>query len=175
MSTPKSFSAQFVQGNVFDLEPFLAEQQPLSQCDDSSGPPRRLSSLALLVGRISAIHAGYFFHLFSEAEQERIARILSGLLRREPGAVIFGRHKGLLSPGFDDAHTNKQGLFCHSPDSWKALWTSILGDHAEVTAELSCVPEGHLASAGGGGDGAGVPPARTPQGSRFITWSIRLI
>ena len=127
------------------------------------------------MGQATTIYTGYFFHLFDEDEQRRIALILSRLLCHRPGAIIFGRHKGLPSPGFDNASTRTRPMFCHSPESWGMLWKNILGDRAEILAELSSLrSDDTVAEQADYGQRLGNPTS-TPQGSRYMIWSVKIM
>ena len=132
-STPESFPAAFVAGDIFDpafIEPWEAEAHIAGNY-----PPttltislKALSSLTPLQGKISAIFAGAFFHLFNEEKQLQVAQRLASLLSPEKGSVIFGQHGAMPIKGLrvqapvlkDVAH--KVQMFCHSPDSWKQMW-----------------------------------------------------
>lgn len=127
-STP---AVKFIAGDVFD-EVFL-ETAPITTSTPASPPPALadLNALTPLHGRLSAIHASSFFHLFTEDQQARLARRLGSLLSPEPGSLIFGMHGALpekahvvqaLSPD-----TPPITMFCHGPASWKALWEDVFG------------------------------------------------
>lgn len=85
-----------------------------------------LKSLNPLRGRVSAIHASSFFHLFGEAEQLHLARALAGLLSPVPGSLILGSHAGRAEKGFrtEIPRLNSRGrtMFCHSAESWAEMW-----------------------------------------------------
>ncbi|KAI0647278.1 hypothetical protein C8Q79DRAFT_617841 [Trametes meyenii] len=125
-----NFPIEFVQGNIFDLEPYLPSDhspnsgalQPRIAKTEVSPPP-----LALKIGQASAVYAGHLFHLFTEGDQRRVARILVGLLSRRPGSIIFGRHRGLSRAGLNRAVPSGISMFCHSPDSWSEMWTEVAG------------------------------------------------
>lgn len=57
-------------------------------------------TLSYLVGKLTHIYTGALFHLFDEPTQYALALRLATLLKREPGAVIFGRHQGLVDEGY---------------------------------------------------------------------------
>lgn len=54
--------------------------------------PEKVTALSHLVGHVSHIYAGELFHLFSETQQHQLAQRLAALLKRSPGAVIYGKH-----------------------------------------------------------------------------------
>ena len=80
---------------------------------------------------------GALFHLFSEDAQYRLAQALAGLLSPEPGSMLIGVHGGRAEKGFFLPEGYPYKMFCHSPDSWKALWEEIFGEgKVEVKARL---------------------------------------
>ncbi|KAH9065637.1 hypothetical protein EDB87DRAFT_1672338 [Lactarius vividus] len=123
-TTPDTFPVTFVPGDVFNPEhlsivsPFTANSPPVATVPDL----RTLTSLNPLHGHVSAICALYFFHLFSEDAQLRLARALAGLLLPEPGSMIFGKHIGLPESGDWEDPSTRRCLFCHAPRSWSELW-----------------------------------------------------
>ncbi|KAF8962730.1 hypothetical protein BDZ97DRAFT_2020498 [Flammula alnicola] len=146
-STPENFPAAFVAGDVFDpvmLEPrgaFLASDDIASVSSNATATPslRSLTSLTPLQGRISAIHASSFFHLFSEERQRALAHRLASLLSPQKGSVIFGQHGSKPQKGFRTEAISKDrvdraraagapvadfAMFCHSPESWRELWVN---------------------------------------------------
>lgn len=138
-STPKTFPAAFIAGDVFDPA-LLAPADPadivaLSDTTPSTPAPflADLRSLNPLRGKVSAIFAGAFFHLFDDEKQRQIALRLAALLSPEKGSVIFGEHGGLPVKGFRPEPTFRPGddsaervrkvrVFCHSPESWREMW-----------------------------------------------------
>ena len=64
-STPETFPVKFIAGDIFD-EAFL-ETAPVTTRTPASPPPAlpSLNALTPLHGRLSAIHASSFFHLFN--------------------------------------------------------------------------------------------------------------
>ncbi|KAG5650637.1 hypothetical protein H0H81_011534, partial [Sphagnurus paluster] len=132
-STAASFPAAFIPGDVFDpalivpRAPFVnTDPGPKSNTPSAAATPvdlRSLTSLTPLQGRLSAVHASFFFHVFSEAEQLTIAQRLASLLAPTPGAVIFGEHASKPEAGlYPHPMFVSGGMFCHSPASWTALW-----------------------------------------------------
>ena len=134
-STPESFPVRFLAGDVFD-DTFLAPG-PISQGlllpEPEAVELSALTSLTPLRGKVSAIHAANFFHLFNEEKQKEAAEKLASLLSPEPGSLIFGANaaradrKGVYS--LNAAATDKPAheRFGHSPQSWKELWEGIFG------------------------------------------------
>ncbi|KAF8962732.1 hypothetical protein BDZ97DRAFT_1920299 [Flammula alnicola] len=142
-STPGTFPAAFVAGDVFDSA-FIVPPAPIA-----SSPLPDLTCLTPLLGKISAIHASSFFHLFSEEQH-----------------MIFGQHgaaqvKGTLHATMAGvgATTNENGgnppvaktlsMFCHSPESWRKMWVEeVFGGHADrvkVDADLVLVENKDMA------------------------------
>jgi len=133
-STVQSFPAAFVAGDIFDPA-FLAPCEPEAiiggnyPASTPMTPLKDLRSLTPLQGKISAIYASAFFHLFNEERQLQVAQRLASLLSLEKGSVIFGQHgalpvKGLRTeaPTIKGEEAPKDLMFCHSPDSWKQMW-----------------------------------------------------
>ena len=103
----------------------------------AQAPPelRSLTSLTPLQGRVSAIFAGAFFHLFDEAKQLQGARQLASLLSPLPGSVIFGAHSTMLVNGMRGTSGGFE-VFCHSPESWKEVWDGIVFEKGTVSVEV---------------------------------------
>ncbi|KAH9927501.1 uncharacterized protein BXZ73DRAFT_102633 [Epithele typhae] len=133
-TTPETFPVAFLPGDVFDpvhLE--VAPPAPTDAAASDAAPPfslplwtAGLTSLNPLRARAAAIHASSFFHLFDEAQQLHVARALAGLLDPAPGSVILGSHGGRAEKGLRTevrrANSHGRTMFCHSPESWAALW-----------------------------------------------------
>ena len=105
---------RFFTSNVFDLPtspsaPELKEGQSLDVT--------RVSDLSQLYDSLTHIYTGALFHLFDKENQYGLAIRLARLLKREPGAVIFGRHQGLESEGYIDDHL---GRYCDPDELWHA-------------------------------------------------------
>ncbi|KAJ7204851.1 hypothetical protein C8J57DRAFT_1259255 [Mycena rebaudengoi] len=139
-STPATFPAAFVAGDLFDND-FI---QPVGPC--TSPPPSArpsldsLANLTPLNGHVSAMNASRLFHLFDEPTQLALARVLAGLLSPLPGSVIFGEQAGKEQEG-NIEWTYKQysgKMFCHSPESWTKLWLELFPDGTvQVEAKLN--------------------------------------
>jgi len=149
-----TFHVPFVAGDAFDpafLSPTLI---------DKSGPRPALTEVKVLTelqGDISIIHASAFFHLFNEELQEKLAYLTANLLVKKPGSFIFGAHVGQSVAGI---FWGGRG-YGHSPESWTALWETVLGKgKCEVKAEIQ--------------PWKGVPG--DPRGDReLLLWSVTLI
>ncbi|KAG6918961.1 hypothetical protein DXG01_010200 [Tephrocybe rancida] len=140
-STPESFPAVFIEGDAFDpaviapRDPFYAPEE----CAPLEQPLSSLTSLTPLQGKISAIHASSFFHLFDEAEQLQLARQVATLLSPAPGSIIFGAQGGRVEKGFrtvlEALTSSGKYMFCHSPETWKELWDGEVFKKGTVKVE----------------------------------------
>ena len=130
-STPQTLPVKFMAGDIFDksfLEPGeITVSMPHNQ---SSADLPSLTTLTVLRGKLSAIHASLFFHLFSEEHQTELAHLLGCLLSPEPGSIIFGTHTGRPEKGVRVEHrgaNQRVQIFSHSPESWNAMWETVFG------------------------------------------------
>ncbi|KAI0320795.1 hypothetical protein OF83DRAFT_1162217 [Amylostereum chailletii] len=82
------------------------------------------TNIADLIGRVTFIYTGALFHLWDESTQRALALRLARLLKRVPGAIIFGRHQGLPEAGLIDDHL-KRTRYGHLTSSWTGLWQSV--------------------------------------------------
>ena len=132
----------FVPGDALDPK-HLEVVPPFTAANAPSGPApdlRSLTSLNPLRGRVSAIHASSFFHLFSEEKQLYLARALAGLLSPEPGSMIFGLQIGVAKKGFTPlAMGGDHRLFCHSPESWALVWDGPVFEKGVVVVQAKLV------------------------------------
>ncbi|KAJ6459591.1 hypothetical protein C8R45DRAFT_1109457 [Mycena sanguinolenta] len=132
-STPESFPVAFLPGNAVDPA-FLKPLAPLASASQITDSPPSLCSLTTLTslnGHVSAIHVSSVFHVLSEADQTQLAQSLAGLLSPLPGSLIFGYHIAQETAGLgpvDRNQTDGRRVFCHSPESWVALWEGIFGE-----------------------------------------------
>lgn len=155
---------KFIPGNIFD-DSFL-QPSPAEEVETPVDVPA-LTSFTPLRGRLSAIYASSFFHLFSEEQQAQLARRLASLLSPEPGSLIFGSHAGRPEKGLrteairPDGKRLGAGMFCHCPESWINLWEETFGPgKVEVNAQLQQVERAALKNA---------PEAKF----YFLTWSVK--
>ncbi|OSD04930.1 hypothetical protein PYCCODRAFT_1363568 [Trametes coccinea BRFM310] len=133
-STPESFPVPFIPGDVFD-QTHLEPAPPFYSPPDTPTPQlSSLTSLNPLRGRVSAIHASAFFHLFDEEKQLQLAQALAGLLSPEPGSMMLGAHGGQPEKG-PRLSAASRPMFCHSPESWKALWDGQIFKKGTVRVE----------------------------------------
>ncbi|KAG6842897.1 hypothetical protein H0H93_003005, partial [Arthromyces matolae] len=138
-STAETFPAAFIQGDAFDSG-MISPREPFYSPEDASFreiPLRSLTSLNPLQGRLNVIHASSFFHLFDEEGQLDLARRVATLLSPERGSMIFGAHGGRAEKGFRTEAVSSSGryMFCHSPESWKALWDGPVFKKGTVKVE----------------------------------------
>jgi hypothetical protein len=100
-----------------------------------------LKSLNPLHGRISAINAVSFFHLFSEEKQLHVAKALAGLLSAQSGSVICGYQVGAPEKGMVNTSLTglKHHLFVHSPKTWSSLWDGEVFKKGSVKVETELI------------------------------------
>ncbi|EKM47973.1 uncharacterized protein PHACADRAFT_266612 [Phanerochaete carnosa HHB-10118-sp] len=171
-STPESFPVKFVPGDVFS-DAFLARGDPAATLEATNTPAAgsersvdlsALTSLTPLRGKLSVIYASSLFHLFDEEQQSELAHRIASLLSPAPGSFIFGAHVGKLEKGLFVDHATPNVpvgtlMFCHSPESWEALWEDIFGEgKVETKAVLVEVQRPDM-----------------PEGttSQFMVWSVK--
>lgn len=65
----------------------------------SASPLSNVTGFAELQNRVTHLYTALLFHLFDEASQYEMAIRVATLLKRESGAVIFGRHQGMAKEG----------------------------------------------------------------------------
>jgi hypothetical protein len=90
---------RFFTGDILDL--------PLVSSSSLTIPFGEVNQLDDLRGRLDHIYTGALFHLFDESTQLAIALRLGTLLRRRPGAVVFGRHQGRTEAGLIADHMSR--------------------------------------------------------------------
>jgi len=144
-SNPAGFPMTFVPGDIFD-DTFVKTSPPappLGEGESNISP--RVKDLGLtdslnpLLGKISAIHASSFFHLFGEEKQTIVAHKLAGLLSPEPGSIIFGSHAGSTVKGTKKIEISGAiyETFRHTPGSYKELWEKEVFGDGQVVCEAS--------------------------------------
>ncbi|KAH9950805.1 hypothetical protein B0H21DRAFT_721779 [Amylocystis lapponica] len=109
---------RFFTSDIFSLAPDASKSL--------TAPVRvpEVTDLAELRGALTHIYVGALFHLFDEATQYALALRLAVLLRRSPGALVFGRHSGLEEAGMIDDHLGRT-RYGHSPESWVHMWKHV--------------------------------------------------
>lgn len=146
---PATFPVTFLAGDVLDStftgsSPISYGPAPPAQCPTDL---RTLHTLAPLTGRLHAVHASNFFHLFSEANQATVARALGALLAPVRGAMLFGTHVSRPARGLrTEAPPPAPGylgnrMFCHSAQSWTALWDGGVFARGTVRVEAQVVEQ----------------------------------
>ncbi|KAI0039166.1 hypothetical protein FA95DRAFT_1567318 [Auriscalpium vulgare] len=94
--------------------------------------------LSELYGACSTIHAGYFFHLFDEDDQRRLAHIISRLMQARRGTTVLGSQLGRPRAGRRVVPLGGRA-FVHSPESWSELWCGPEGPFDESQVIVSAV------------------------------------
>ncbi|RPD65543.1 hypothetical protein L226DRAFT_530884 [Lentinus tigrinus ALCF2SS1-7] len=112
---------RFFASNVFDLptSPPNTEAEAGKSLDITT-----VADLSQLYDSLTHIYTGALFHLFDKESQFGLAIRLARLLKRQPGAVIFGRHQGLEQEGYIDDHLGRN-RYGHSESSWSMLWKEV--------------------------------------------------
>jgi hypothetical protein len=82
----------FFVSDIFDV-PITAPSTPTDL------PASEITELAQLHGKLTHVYTGALFHLFDESTQYAIALRIAMLLKRDTGAIVFGRHQGLEKAG----------------------------------------------------------------------------
>ncbi|GJJ13730.1 hypothetical protein Clacol_007986 [Clathrus columnatus] len=125
-TTPESYPLAFFEGDIFNTDFAFAETTTTTIPKLST-----LTNLGQLKGKISVIHGSAFFHLFEDAKQKELAKILAQLLSPEPGSIILG------SQGGSKTRTAAAPTM-FSPSTWKDVWIGEDGpfrpDEVEVHA-----------------------------------------
>jgi len=137
-STPRTFPAAFVAGDAFDSN-VIAPRAPFLEVPQTPRPVfDSLTSLTPLQGHVSAIHASSIFHLFDETRQEELAQRVATLLSPLPGSLIFGSHVGRAEKGIlcGDGADQFQGMFCHSPETWRNIWDGRVFEHGTIKVDV---------------------------------------
>jgi len=93
----------------------------------NSVPLSKVTALGELQNRVTHMYTALLFHLFDEASQYKLAIRVGSLLKRQSGAMIFGRHQGQEKAGLI-ADTYFNDRFIHSPASWRDLWVKVFTD-----------------------------------------------
>jgi hypothetical protein len=140
-STPESFPAKFIAGDILDPSHLAAsDHQNPDESFETIPPLQSLTSLNPLRGHVSVIHALSFFHLFDEPGQRQLARLFAGLLDPRPGSMIFGGHGGMPQKGLSGYTFSDRQLFCHSPESWAELWDGEIFEKGTVRVTARLIP-----------------------------------
>ncbi|KIP09354.1 hypothetical protein PHLGIDRAFT_12017 [Phlebiopsis gigantea 11061_1 CR5-6] len=121
-----SCSIHFFAYDIFDV-PYPVPTDVIPAADI---PISALTTLSQLYGSVTHFYTGALFHLFDEPTQYALALRIATLLKRAPGAVIFGRHQGLQEPGLLDDYrvAGEKQRFGHSPSSWSEMWRHVFAE-----------------------------------------------
>jgi hypothetical protein len=141
-----SLKAKFIEADVFDAESGLKE----------------------LNGKLDIVHAASFFHLFDWDGQVKAAKRVVGLLKAEPGVLVFGRQGGNVNADvITRLMKDQQAAYWHNPESWAKMWKQV-GDETGTKWEVDAfLGEEDLAKR--------TNAMALPAGSRFMTFSIRRV
>lgn len=161
-TTKETFPVPFIPGDIFDPA-FLEPTPPIYTTPSTDAPPlSAVRTLNELRGHVSVVCVCAIFHLFdSEEAQLRLARSLAPLLSPEPGSMIIGWHNGRYEKGYTEGYALR--MFCHSPESWTALWDGEVFEKGSVRVEARLVekPRRYMKE--------GVPTVGTRI---FLAWSV---
>ncbi|KAH9933633.1 uncharacterized protein BXZ73DRAFT_46180 [Epithele typhae] len=116
--SPVTCKIRFFADNAFDLPLGTTESEPPTEV------PTEVTSLSQLQGALTHVYTGALFHLFNEENQYALALRVASLLKRVPGAVVFGRHQGLENAGTIDDHLGRD-RYGHSEASWTDMWKRV--------------------------------------------------
>ncbi|KAJ3559535.1 hypothetical protein NM688_g277 [Phlebia brevispora] len=162
----------------FFIEDIFTLPYPLPS---SFAPPSESLDLLSLVGRLTHIHVGALFHLYGEDIQYSLALRVTSLLKRQPGAVIFGRHQGLDKEGLILDPNGAQIRYGHSAESWKILWhrvfseiesSSFADEHVRADAVLL---DGYRGKEYAELDAPCLARAYNKGPSKMLYWSVRIV
>jgi hypothetical protein len=98
-----SWGIKFFTSDIFEV----SYSSPNNSPTDDAASLSDIHSLSQLHGRITHFYAGALFHLFNETTQYALALRVAHLLKRVPGAIIFGRHQGLSEAGIINDHLGR--------------------------------------------------------------------
>ncbi|KAK1086614.1 hypothetical protein LTR48_003385, partial [Friedmanniomyces endolithicus] len=119
------------------------------------------SALRELDGGVDIVDASSFFHLFTLAEQKKVARRVLALLKPREGSLVVGRQVGNLRPGEYGMRSGEGTRYRHDVASWRGMWEAVgseRGVGVEVWGDLRKV-EGFGGRVNAGeveGEGAGM-------------------
>ncbi|KAI0330294.1 hypothetical protein GY45DRAFT_1370866 [Cubamyces sp. BRFM 1775] len=113
---------RFFTSDVFELP--TSDVAELPSADTARPDVASITGLSQLRGALTHIYTGALFHLFDEETQRGLALRLVTLLKRKPGAVVFGRHQGLHEEGYINDHLGRN-RYGHSEKSWPQLWKDV--------------------------------------------------
>ncbi|KAI0764911.1 hypothetical protein C8Q74DRAFT_1450053 [Fomes fomentarius] len=157
----------FIAADIFDLPtiiaPSTASAEPAHTPDLGS-----VTDLSQLMGTLSHIYTGALFHLFDEETQYGLAVRLALLLKKTPGAVVFGRHQGLEKEGYIDDHLGRK-RYGHSTTSWRVLWEKVFAQVAGTDISNRVVVKAELT------DGFSRNVFQGRRRSQMLYWSVQIV
>lgn len=103
----------FFTSDVFDV-PVNLGPGSTSHEGATAVPTGQVTELSQLTGSLTHIYTGALFHLFDESTQYAIAHRLALLLKKVPGAIVFGRHRGAVNEGIMDDHLGRSAEYSYS-------------------------------------------------------------
>lgn len=173
----------FFASDIFEVpHPFPADAAPPA-VDDLA----HVTDLKQLRGAVTHFYTGALFHLFDEPTQYALALRVAALLKRVPGAVVFGRHQGLAEAGMIDDHlgryvtverltgdlslaSSSRIRYGHSPTSWPLLWQKVFSEvESPEFAEKNVVVKAELTA----GFHRRVFEAKAQ--TNMLVWSVKLV
>ncbi|KAI0339310.1 hypothetical protein BDW22DRAFT_618546 [Trametopsis cervina] len=154
----------FLTSDVFEV------LYPLPEATSADSPSLdSVTNISQLRGRITHFYTGALFHLFDESTQYALALRVAGLLKREPGAVVFGRHQGLQEAGMIDDHLGRT-RYGHSPASWPQLWKKVFSElESPEFSGTKVVVQAELTS------GFGRQVFQAKKQTNMLVWSVRIV
>ncbi|KAF8588232.1 hypothetical protein K439DRAFT_1384828 [Ramaria rubella] len=135
-SNSATFPVPFIEGDIFDS---AILDLSVARLPDQPSLLHLGNSLTPLLGHVSVIHATMFFHVFPEEGQLDLAHRFAALLSPLPGSIIFGNHIGLPSKGIHPNNPSGKRMFCHSPESFRAMWEQVFGGKESVDINVELV------------------------------------
>ncbi|KIJ52457.1 hypothetical protein M422DRAFT_156563 [Sphaerobolus stellatus SS14] len=175
-SDPNQLPVHFLEGDIFsnevlDLQGPNMPVFPLLQNLNGTLNP--------LKTRISVIHVSLVFHLFSEEKQLELAHRLAALLSPLPGSIIFGNHISLSEKGIHPNNTSGIRMFCHSPESWQAMWDGVVFPKGTVEVKSQLVSAAAMHSSKSSKEDLSNFDGRDTDsrwgGTMWLLWSVRRI
>lgn len=131
------------------------------------------SGLKQIEGEMDIVHAASFLHLFDEQGQHKACKRITKLLKSKPGSLFIGRQIGNVESGiFVGTIDPSKQRYRHNAESFANLWKKIgeeTGSKWDVEAYLE--DQDLFALAGK----MGLEAAFIPQGSRWLTFSVRRV
>ncbi|KAH8834003.1 hypothetical protein DL96DRAFT_1703630 [Flagelloscypha sp. PMI_526] len=125
----------FITGSITDSNFLPSDPPPADGPSESPIDLGSVTSLREIQGRVSAIHESAVIHLFDEPTQAALVKSIGNLLSSKPGSIAFGSHAAKPTKGF--RRDARREMFCHSPETWNALWEKELFPEGTFKGECS--------------------------------------